>query len=117
RSGRATKRERRSRAVRVAVTFTQIEIDARVEDAAEDRVHDGDGEIVFAGTRDADVADADFRLHRLRQIDQINTRLGDRLRRPDGSCRLTRFLPIAEFLRGKIGGTRGIDVARDDQRE
>ena len=116
RSGLAAERERRPRAVRVAVLLAQVEIDARVEHAAEQRVHHREREVVFAMTRHADVADADLRLHRLRAIDDVDPARVDRTRRDRGPRRLRAFLPRSERALDDRHGFRRADVAADDDR-
>ena len=108
-----------ARPVRVALVLTEVPVEARVEQPAEDRAHDRDRVEVGDPPRQSDVSDPDLRLDGARAMDETDQPIRDRRTGKDRPARSSAgvAVPVAEQAVGDRANVDPPQVAADDERE
>ena len=104
--GGPTEIEAGARAVRVALLLPELPVQPGVEEAAQDRAHDGDGVVVRDQARRTRMADPDLRLDGAGPMDDPDPPVGRRRRRIDlpGRRRVRMGSPASEALGSRARG-------------
>ena len=112
--GPLAKAEERADAVAVPLFLADVGVEARLEHAAQNRVHHLQREVVGGRARWARQADGERRLRGAGFVDQIDRRRLRRLKRRKRECRLLAARrPAGEALFDHRANRRGCDVADD----